>query len=125
MTGLMYGLVMFNKIWLEHYPRTPRLYDSGALYKAERDTEEWCDIPRIITKGHGDCEDLACWRCAELQVQGILAMPYVTWRKSKGRTIYHALVRWPDGKIEDPSRALGMANHPIVKKPVFIMRDRP
>jgi hypothetical protein len=29
-------------------------------------------------------------------------------------------VRWPDGRIEDPSLALGMAGHPITRKPIFI-----
>jgi len=112
---------MVNKIWLEYYPKTPNLYDTEVVYKTERFSEDWCDIPTILKKGFGDCEDLACWRCAELQQkEQINALPYVTWRKDeRGNTIYHALVRWPDGRIEDPSRALGM-RHPIVRKPVFI-----
>lgn len=121
-TGLMDGLVTANRIWLAAYRDTPALYDSPVLYQAEKQTEIWCDIPTILEKGFGDCEDLACWRIAELRNQGINAMPFITWRDNPGKiggTIYHALVRWPDGRIEDPSRALGM-RHPVTRKPVFI-----
>lgn len=122
-TAMMYGLSLANRIWLEHYPKTPALYDSSVIYRAEKGTEIWRGIPVVLQHGCGDCEDLACWRIAELWKQGVQAMPWITWRKSEDRalsgTIYHALVRWPDGRIEDPSRALGM-RHPIVRKPVFI-----
>lgn len=55
--------------------------------------------------GYGDCEDLAAARVAELRVKaGIKAVP---WLKKKGK-IWHVLVRYPDGTLEDPSRKLGM-----------------
>lgn len=121
-TLLMFGLAELNREFVQAYPRTPPLYESGVLYQAEIDTEVWQDIPTLYAAGFGDCEDLACARIGELRAQGVHAMPYVTWRDVGGRTIYHALVRWPDGRIEDPSRALGM-RHPIVRRPVFIGRD--
>ena len=120
--ALMMGLVMANRVWLAKYPKTPALYASPVLYRAEVNTENWSDIPTILGRGWGDCEDLACWRVAELRHQGIAALPYITWRAKEGQiggTIYHALCKWPDGRIEDPSRALGM-RHPVVRKPVFI-----
>lgn len=56
-----------------------------------------------------NCEDLACWRAAELQAQGIAAHPVFVWRKMQnGSHLYHIVVRWPDGRLEDPSRRLGM-----------------
>lgn len=125
LTWLMFGLSEVNREFLEAYPATPSLYTSGVLYRLETNSEIWQDIPATLARGFGDCEDLACWRIAELQAQGINAMPYVTWRKSGGRTIYHALVRHPDGLIEDPSRALGMHGHPITRAPVYIDIDPP
>lgn len=122
-TWLMFGLIQVNREWLEQYPETPDLYKSGVLYRLEAKTEVWQDIPTTLSRGFGDCEDLACWRAAEYQLAGIQAMPYITWRQVKGRYIYHALVRLPDGRIEDPSRALGMHGHPIVRRPVYIARD--
>jgi hypothetical protein len=120
LTGVMYGLALANRIFLETYPRTPRLYASGVVYREERDTECWNDIPTVLSLGWGDCEDLACWRIAEHLIGGVQAMPYITWRTvPSSRTVYHALVRLPDGRIEDPSRALGM-RHPIVRRPVYI-----
>lgn len=120
LTAAMYGLALANRLYLETYPRTPRLYDSHVIYREEKRTENWNDIPTVLSKGWGDCEDLACWRIAEHLINGVQALPYVTWRVPSGsRTIYHALVRLPDGRIEDPSRALGM-RHPIVRRPVYI-----
>lgn len=123
-TWLMFGLIEVNREWLETYPGTPELYTSGVLYKLELSTENWQDIPTTLLRGFGDCEDLAMWRCAELQLEGINAMPYITWRQTpQGNTIYHALVRHPSGLIEDPSRALGMHGHPITRAPVYIDID--
>jgi hypothetical protein len=104
---------------LKQHPNTPSLYDTKAIYVPERGTEIWQDIPNVIKAGSGDCEDLACWRVAELKYAGIAARPYIKWRKKKNSWIYHAVVRLPNGKIEDPSLALGMNDHPITRKPVF------
>lgn len=123
-TALMHGLALVNRIWLLYYPDTPLLYDTHVLYQAEVNTERWADIPTILERGYGDCEDLACWRIAELWANGVHAMPFITWRpRADARgTIYHALVRWPDGRIEDPSRALGM-RHAVTRAPVFLDKN--
>lgn len=125
LTWMMTGMVGVNREFLELYPRTPPLYDSNVVYKPETKTEEWQDIPTTLVRGYGDCEDLAMYRCADLQFfEGINALPYVTWRQaSKGNWIYHALVRYPNGVIEDPSRALGMNGLPIRREPYILGTD--
>ena len=79
-----------------------------------------------------NCDNLSCWRAAELRQAGIKAAPYMTSRtRLDGGTTYHALVVWPslrdlvrDGVLteeairgrddvdfqttEDPSLLLGM-----------------
>ena len=57
-----------------------------------------------------NCEDLACWRAAELRVRyNIAARPSFLWRrKPTGSYLYHIQVKHPDGRTEDPSRRLGM-----------------
>jgi hypothetical protein len=77
--------------------------------------ERFRDIGRIIENGGGDCDNLACWRAAELRQAGIKAKPFMTKRRRPdGGVTYHALVLWPPfGDVayettEDPSLLLGM-----------------
>lgn len=55
--------------------------------------------------GDCDCDDVAPWRAAELQLQGIAAIaipirePIIGW---------HCVVQLADGTTEDPSRRVGM-----------------
>lgn len=99
----------------------PSIYRSGVHYEPEAGTEEWLDIPTIlsVTGGTfpgpwGDCEDLACWRAAELREdlhRPVKAKPFAKWKKKgDGAYAYHALVLLPDGRLEDPSLCLGMQN---------------
>lgn len=98
----------------------PALYKSGVRYQREDGTEEWLDIPNIVDAGWGDCEDLACWRVAELRNQGVKASPYARWRLVDGVYHYHAMVtRFGTGGnvwLEDPSRKLGMGSSEDVKQ---------
>lgn len=73
-----------------------------------RGVEIFRDIPRIMEHGGGDCDNLSCWRVAELVVAGVSAKPYLVGRQQGSRTIYHAKCWWPDGSDEDPSIILGM-----------------
>lgn len=59
--------------------------------------ERFRDIGRIIENGGGDCDNLACWRAAELRQGGIPNIrPYMTKRRrADGGMTYHALVIWP------------------------------
>ena len=121
---MLEALCKINEGHLAYRPYPP-LYESGVHYERENGTEEWLDIPSIIEAGWGDCEDLACWRVAELRKQGHHAGPYVRYRNRDGVFHYHALVmryrrvlrRKANGEvsehfvqdvIEDPSRRLGM-----------------
>lgn len=125
---MLEALCKINEGHLADRPYPP-LYQAGVHYERENGTEEWLDIPTIIEAGWGDCEDLACWRVAELRMQGRHAGPYVRYRNRDGVFHYHALVmhyrrtvsRGPDGRIverfvpagiEDPSKKLGMQTSP-------------
>lgn len=74
-----------------------------------RGVEIFRDIPRMLAHGGGDCDNCCAMRNAELVVAGVKgAKPRLTHRRQGGRTIYHAIVLWPDGSSEDPSIILGM-----------------
>ena len=110
---LLDALVKIDELWLRYKPSLPPLYRSGVYYQQEpQGVEDWCDIGEVMRQGFADCEDLAAWRVAELRVRhGINARPYV--KKPRvirgGRVLmYHIQVLLPDGRIEDPSRRLGM-----------------
>ena len=120
LAGGVFGLMLQNLAWLRTYPNTPNLYDSGVTYKPERRRvqmgktleygEEWQTIPWVIYRGYGDCEDLGAWRAAELRAKyGVKANPFIKARRMpSGFWRAHVVVRWPDGRIEDPSAKLGM-----------------
>jgi hypothetical protein len=96
MLWLMEGLCRVNQTHLrqfEEFKRRglvergyPSVYRSGLHYETEKGTEIWPDIPSLllgtmgrgIYPGHwGDCEDLACYRVAELR-----QLPYHYERKA-------------------------------------------
>ncbi len=105
---LLSALVASNVDFLTRHPRTPSLYKSGVRYRREEGTEEWKAIPDILRDRFGDCEDLASWRVAELRRSGIDARPFLRYKKSGDFSLYHVLVRYADGRFEDPSKLLGM-----------------
>lgn len=106
---LLDTLFQFDILYLREHPQTPLLYDSGVFYLEEKsNSEDWRDIPNTLRKGNGDCEDLACWRAAELVVKyNVDAYPFATYQDLGKLTLFHVLVWTPYG-IEDPSRELGM-----------------
>lgn len=111
LSTLLLALMHVDMAYLQQYPNTPNLYESGVRYEEEPPgQEDWQDIPTCLRMKVGDCEDLACWRAAEYRVRhGIAATPVFTFkRRSSGGYLYHITVRLPDGRIEDPSRRLGM-----------------
>jgi len=56
-----------------------------------------------------NCDDIAPWRVAELRERfGEEATLRVTWKKFRGRKVFHIQVRRADGTIEDPCVHLGM-----------------
>lgn len=112
MLGALLGALFdIDKAYLRDHRDTPELYSSGVRYKAEPlGLENWRDIPRLLETRLGDCEDLACWRAAELAVRrNVDARPVYRWRVlPTGATLYHIVVSLPNGQIEDPSARLGM-----------------
>ena len=104
------ALVQMDMVHLRNHPQTPSLYQSGVRYVEEPPgMEDWRDIPTCLRERQADCEDLACWRAAELNVrQGIAAIPIFGFRNVNGNIVYHVRVQYPNGHIEDPSRILGM-----------------
>jgi len=101
--------------WHHKQHKLPILYRSGVRYEAEPPgQEEWLDIITLLRKQKGDCEDIACARVAEIRHHlKIAAVPAIRWKNfqtgfNKIVTLVHVLVLWPDGKIEDPSKVLGM-----------------
>lgn len=104
-------LVALNRDWLRRAGgRVPMLYQTDVVYEREgrtiagRPKEVFRQIPEVLRRGEGDCEDLAAWRIAELRERGINAQPRIT----KHGNFFHVAVRLPDGRIDDPSKRLGM-----------------
>jgi hypothetical protein len=107
---LLDALVTVNRLYLRAH-HVPPLYQSGVRYMqepADGRPEEFAAIPVVLSRGWGDCDDLAPYRVAELQEAGEKAKIRITWRRVGKRRTYHVLVRRGDGRIEDPSRLLGM-----------------
>ena len=107
---LLEALTGVNEAWLRENPNAPDLYASGVRYLEEpHGRDDWQDIPETLALRNGDCEDLGCWRVAELRVRANEhAIPFVRKSWSGPRTIFHVAVRRANGDLEDPSRILGM-----------------
>lgn len=120
MLYLLNWLVRHDRGWLRQYPDTPKLYESGVtyVYKDEIDAPVWQDISYSLATKKADCKDFAAWRCAELLEAGIDCRPQIQWRNVDGVYRFHALVEYPDGTTEDPSRLLGMeGDTPFIQPP--------
>ena len=129
---LLMALYRMNCEWLKNHPELPGIYTlasdarmghlprpdkrlgpGGTWMRYETEPlgqEDWKDIPTCLRDGFADCEDLACWRAAELTVRhGIPAVPRAKGKeRPDGSLLYHITVQYPDGRTEDPSRKLGM-----------------
>lgn len=111
MLYFMEALVAHDRLWLQAYPETPNIYESGVKYeyKDAIGAPAWQDIATTIGRGLGDCKDFACWRVAELRERhGVDCHPVIRWRKVGDTWRFHALVEFEDHSTEDPSLLLGM-----------------
>lgn len=120
--ALLDAQVRNNLLYLKVHRGVPPLYASGVRYQPEPvgqtfngvPAEEFALIPVVLQRKHGDCDDLAPWRVAELIHAGERAKIRVQWRArrnadgSQGRKYFHIVVRRANGTIEDPSALLGM-----------------
>ena len=114
------GVVAVNRL-LIRWGLVPPLYRSGVLFKPEKPgVESFADALTVYRRGHGDCAHLSAWRVAELQealyqakkagkVRGRVRWPDLRLYMRPRRRMVHVQVRHSDGRIEDPSRFLGMA----------------
>jgi hypothetical protein len=98
---LLTGLVALNVAIMERYDLPP-LYESGVRYREDR--RMWRHALAVLEAGRVDCKSLAAYRAAELIRKGADARVVVN---RTGRKTLHARVL-VDGRIEDPSRRLGM-----------------
>jgi hypothetical protein len=108
---MLEALTKIDVLYLQAHPEAPRIYQSGVRYMEEPPgQEDWQDIPTCIQMGIADCEDVSCWRAAEIIVRDRrLAVPFFhETRRRDGGYLFHIMVRHADGRIEDPSRILGM-----------------
>jgi len=109
--ALLVALTAIDVDCLRAHPELLPIYDSGVHYQEEPiGQEDWLDVPSCLKLKANDCEDLACWRAAELQVRhGLNAWPTFTRKiRPNGGYLYHIIVMHPDGRVECPSRRLGM-----------------
>lgn len=109
------AVITANRLYLRLHD-VPALYESGVRYEEEpagQPYEDFAAIPVVISRGEGDCDDLVCWRIAELRNAGENAKVRLKWAYDplRGARMYHVLVRRANGQVEDPSKRLGMGNH--------------
>lgn len=116
LSALLECLTAINLHHIKRHPIVPKLYSSGVRYMAEgkrrsgRPQEYFADIPTVQRLGVGDCEDLACWRAAELRFLGehAVAIPVKQPARDGRGELWHVVVKRGNGTIEDPSKRLGM-----------------
>ncbi len=101
-------LVRVDRLHLRADRTIPPLYElarRGLIrYRdPENVDDKWCDVVRAIKHRDVDCEDLACWRVAELNEQGVGARVAFSIRPHPNgrRRAVHIYVRLPDGRTED------------------------
>lgn len=107
---MLEALAKIHEDYLRAFPDTPLLYDLGVRYERQAEgQEDWYDVPSGIYAGKTDCKVLACWRVAELRRAKVAAEPaFIRYDNPDGTYLFHILVRYPDGTLEDPSAMLGM-----------------
>lgn len=84
----------------------PSVYEVARYKREPRGRENWLHAAKVAQLGLADCEDLACYRAAELRVREGEPARVVVLRT--GAKTLHAVVERADGEIEDVARALGM-----------------
>ena len=103
---LLEGLVRLDLSQLRRGLAPPIYQQKKVRYKREeRGREEWQSAVHAMRKGGADCEDLAAWCAASYRLVGVNAKAIV---KQVAPGLKHCLVLLPDGRIEDPSKRLGM-----------------
>jgi hypothetical protein len=99
------GLTAASYVDLDEHDLPPIYLAADGLieYRLVPDPIGWQLPSQTMRRGYGDCKDVAAWRAAELRHQGIAARMGII-PSTRHRGSFHAIVRWPDGSLEDPSR---------------------
>lgn len=135
----LWALVETNMLYMDALgSQIPILYESDIYYDRSLpegccEDDKWLDCVRVKKAGRGDCEELACYRVAELILRfGVAAKPHLVLEREEMADLiehrYHVVVAWPEGLsqyprtvrrirlsngrsvlLEDPSLELGMA----------------
>lgn len=106
--ALLDCLIELNVIFLDAYPNTPGLYESGVVYYLMPVRAPWDTIPTLFARHYGDCKSLAAARIAELRHNGQTARPVFRHIQNGWGTMFHILIQHDNGQWECPSRILGM-----------------
>lgn len=103
--ALLEGLVRLNLSQLRRGV-CPPLYQAGVRYQREaRGSEHWQTALKCFTSKRADCEDLSAYLAASYRLVGVDARATV---RDVRPGLKHVVVTLPDGRIEDPSKRLGM-----------------
>lgn len=104
---------------LKANPSIPLLAKSGVRWKrdptcktpqVEGSCERFLSPLQVLAEGEvGDCDDIGPWYAAELRLGRGVKQDKNAQAKSRPSDIgYHVIVERSNGKIDDPSRQLGM-----------------
>lgn len=101
------GLVAANRVLIQAGVVPPSPLDADVRYKREGSgLEEWKTAADVLKSGVGDCEDLNCWECAAIQLDGDSGAIAKLIRTGKKRL--HCVVELSSGEIVDVCPDLGM-----------------
>lgn len=107
---LLRGLALVNER-LVREGAVPRLYESGVRYVLDPPGQDtFADALHVWRAKQADCSSLVAWRVGELWASGERGADFRLrhYQLGPGEWLYHIYLVRANGKIEDPSRMLGM-----------------
>lgn len=102
--AVLEGFARMCAVDLANNPQIPALYSAGVRYRREK-PDKWLGPSKVFGQRHGDCEDLCGWRVGEIRNAGAQARAHAYRTSTR---MWHVVVVHPDGRVEDPSKILGM-----------------
>lgn len=107
LVSLLEFLANVDREWVRKHPGTPTLYQSGVTYAREdKGKNDYLSWPAMLVRRRADCEDLSAKRVQELRdgpdPEARFDVYFVSPR------LIHIRVRRSGGRIEDPSKMVGM-----------------
>jgi hypothetical protein len=108
LSAVAVGLVALARVDVEERG-LPTLYEAARRglveYRREpKGVEMWLCPSLVLAQGFGDCEDLSAWLTVDYRREGVKARMEII--PQEGSRLFHAVVRLPDNRIEDPSAVL-------------------